>query len=118
MLSGCCRTREENGKFEEAGCSSHAPSSGAFVSFVFNVACFCCVSHTRAGVSPAREAKTYLDQVDREMAMIAELQLLEEWIPEQMEPGTLFVLENAGNMGKRQTPTGQCSRARHAGRLA
>ena len=40
----------------------------------------------------------------KEKAMIAELQLLEEWIPEQMEPGTLFVLENAGTMGEATNP--------------
>ena len=31
--------------------------------------------------------------------MIAELSFIEEWIPEQMEPGTLFILENAGDIG-------------------
>jgi hypothetical protein len=36
--------------------------------------------------------------------MSAELQMLEEWIPEQMEPGTLFVLENAGTMGEAANP--------------
>lgn len=36
--------------------------------------------------------------------MLPELQLLEEWIPEQMEPGTLFVLENAGTMGDAKNP--------------
>ena len=36
--------------------------------------------------------------------MMAELQLLEEWIPEQMEPGTLFVLESAGTMGDAGNP--------------
>ena len=36
--------------------------------------------------------------------MLAELQLLEQWIPEQMEPGTLFVLENAGTMGEAANP--------------
>jgi hypothetical protein len=35
---------------------------------------------------------------------MAELQMLEEWIPEQMEPGTLFVLENAGAMGESTNP--------------
>ena len=42
--------------------------------------------------------------IHKEKAMIAELQLLEEWIPEQMEPGTLFVLENAGTMGEATNP--------------
>jgi hypothetical protein len=36
--------------------------------------------------------------------MIAELQMLEEWIPEQMQPGTLFVLENAGSLGEAANP--------------
>jgi hypothetical protein len=31
--------------------------------------------------------------------MVAELDFLSEWIPEQMAPGTLFVLENAGQVG-------------------
>ena len=32
--------------------------------------------------------------------MVAELNLLEVWIPEQMQPGTLFLLEQAGDLGK------------------
>jgi hypothetical protein len=36
--------------------------------------------------------------------MIPALELLEEWIPEQMEPGTLFVLENAGSLGDAANP--------------
>jgi hypothetical protein len=36
--------------------------------------------------------------------MLAELQLLEEWIPEQMEPGTLFLLENVAGMGEARNP--------------
>lgn len=36
--------------------------------------------------------------------MVAELNVLNEWIPEQMEPGTLFVLENAGDMGEQEDP--------------
>lgn len=39
-----------------------------------------------------------------EDGMQEELQLLEQWIPEQMEPGTLFVLENAGSMGDARNP--------------
>jgi len=34
----------------------------------------------------------------------SELQLLEQWIPEQMEPGTLFLLENAGALGDAKDP--------------
>jgi len=36
--------------------------------------------------------------------MIGELSVLGEWIPEQMEPGTIFVLENAGEMGEKEDP--------------
>ena len=36
--------------------------------------------------------------------MIAELNLLEVWIPEQMQPGTLFLLEQAGELGKPENP--------------
>jgi hypothetical protein len=36
--------------------------------------------------------------------MIAELEVLNEWIPEQMIPGTIFVLENAGNIGEKEDP--------------
>jgi len=36
--------------------------------------------------------------------MVAELNILNEWIPEQMQPGTLFVLENAGEEGEREDP--------------
>lgn len=36
--------------------------------------------------------------------MVAELNLLSEWIPEQMSPGTLFVLENAGEVGEQDDP--------------
>jgi hypothetical protein len=36
--------------------------------------------------------------------MIGELSVLGEWIPEQMEPGTIFVLENAGEMGEKDDP--------------
>jgi hypothetical protein len=36
--------------------------------------------------------------------MVAELSFIEDWIPEQMEPGTLFVLENAGDMGEARNP--------------
>ena len=36
--------------------------------------------------------------------MVAELNFLTEWIPEQMEPGSLFVLENAGQVGDHDDP--------------
>ena len=36
--------------------------------------------------------------------MVGELNVLSEWIPEQMGPGTLFVLENAGEVGEKEDP--------------
>ncbi|NYF80489.1 hypothetical protein [Granulicella arctica] len=36
--------------------------------------------------------------------MVAELDFLEEWIPEQMEPGTMFLLERPGDLGEAQNP--------------
>lgn len=36
--------------------------------------------------------------------MIAEINFLNEWIPEQMGPGTVFVLENAGEIGDEADP--------------
>lgn len=36
--------------------------------------------------------------------MVAEVNILNEWIPEQMQPGTLFVLENAGEEGGDEDP--------------
>ncbi len=36
--------------------------------------------------------------------MTAELNFLDEWIPEQMEPGTMFLLEQAGGLGRAENP--------------
>ncbi|MBA3912839.1 MAG: hypothetical protein H0X25_03045 [Acidobacteriales bacterium] len=36
--------------------------------------------------------------------MVGELNVLNEWIPEQMVPGTLFVLQNAGGAGETSDP--------------
>jgi len=36
--------------------------------------------------------------------MVAELNIVTEWLPEQMEPGTIFVLENAGEVGDQEDP--------------
>jgi hypothetical protein len=36
--------------------------------------------------------------------MSADLQFLEEWIPEKMDPGTVFVLENQAKLGSAQIP--------------
>ena len=36
--------------------------------------------------------------------MIGELNIVSEWIPEQMVPGTVFVLENAGEVGEKDDP--------------
>ena len=36
--------------------------------------------------------------------MVAELELISEWIPEQMAPGSIFVLQNAGHVGEKEDP--------------
>jgi hypothetical protein len=36
--------------------------------------------------------------------MVGELNILSEWIPEHMSPGTVFVLENAGHLGDKDDP--------------
>ena len=36
--------------------------------------------------------------------MVAEINFLNEWIPEQMGPGSIFVLENAGEVGEADDP--------------
>ena len=36
--------------------------------------------------------------------MVAEIYFLNEWIPEQMGPGSVFVLENAGEIGEKEDP--------------
>jgi hypothetical protein len=36
--------------------------------------------------------------------MTAELNVLSEWEPEEMQPGTIFVLENAGETGDNGDP--------------
>ena len=36
--------------------------------------------------------------------MSADLQFMEEWIPERMDPGTVFVLENQAKLGHAQNP--------------
>ena len=36
--------------------------------------------------------------------MSADLQFLEEWIPERMDPGTVFVLQNSSKLGHAQNP--------------
>jgi hypothetical protein len=42
--------------------------------------------------------------LNEEANMVAELNFLEVWIPEQMQPGTLFLLEQAGDLGKPDNP--------------
>jgi hypothetical protein len=39
-----------------------------------------------------------------EGTMSTDLQFLEEWIPERMDPGTVFVLENQAKLGQSQNP--------------
>ncbi len=36
--------------------------------------------------------------------MVAELNIVTEWLPELMEPGSIFVLENAGEVGDQEDP--------------
>ena len=36
--------------------------------------------------------------------MNAALEYIEEWIPERMSPGTIFVLENQSRIGAKQNP--------------
>ena len=36
--------------------------------------------------------------------MVQEVNVINEWIPEQMSPGSMFVLENAGDMGQEEDP--------------
>mgnify|MGYP001556928305 FL=1 len=49
--------------------------------------------------------------------MIAELDILSEWIPEQMHPGTIFVLENAGQIGEKEDPYSAVLSCPHCGTL-
>jgi hypothetical protein len=39
-----------------------------------------------------------------EGTMSADLQFMEEWIPEKMDPGTVFMLENQAKIGQTQNP--------------
>jgi hypothetical protein len=41
---------------------------------------------------------------NRQLTMTAELDVLSEWIPEQMSPGTLFVLENSSAVSEADDP--------------
>ena len=36
--------------------------------------------------------------------MSADLQFMDEWIPEKMDPGTVFMLENERKLGQAQNP--------------
>lgn len=36
--------------------------------------------------------------------MVGELNLITEWLPEEMGPGSIFVLENAGQVGDQDDP--------------
>jgi hypothetical protein len=58
-----------------------------------------------AKVSTQQAQSAGITNRDRnEASMVAELNLLEVWIPEQMEPGTLFMLENTGKLGEAENP--------------
>src|SRR5215472_8414732 len=60
--------------------------------------------HAVQTVAEAREGeeRTYLENL--EVTMVAELNIVTEWLPEQMEPGSIFVLENAGEVGDQDDP--------------
>jgi hypothetical protein len=61
----------------------------------------CCCSTNGAG----RNNSTRLGYINTlEGTMSADLQFLEEWIPERMDPGTVFVLENQAKLGHAQNP--------------
>ena len=49
--------------------------------------------------------------------MIAELDVVSEWIPEQVVPGTIFVLENAGRVGEKEDPYWAVLSCPHCGTL-
>ncbi|HEV2487236.1 MAG TPA: hypothetical protein VGT08_17035 [Terracidiphilus sp.] len=54
---------------------------------------------------PAQEHRTRLGYINPlEGTMSADLQFMEEWIPERMDPGTVFVLENQAKLGHAQNP--------------
>ena len=54
---------------------------------------------------PAPKHRTRLGYINPlEGTMSADLQFLEEWIPERMDPGTVFVLENQAKLGHAQNP--------------
>ncbi len=46
--------------------------------------------------------------------MSTDLQFLEEWMPEKMDPGTVFLLENQAKLGHAQNPTSRSCLARAA----
>jgi formylmethanofuran dehydrogenase subunit E len=59
--------------------------------------------HDQTG--PARADRIRLGYINPpEGTMSADLQFMEEWIPERMDPGTVFVLENQARMGQTQNP--------------
>lgn len=47
--------------------------------------------------------------------MSADLQFLEEWIPERMDPGTVFLLQNQSKLGMPKTHLWPSCRVRAAG---
>ena len=36
--------------------------------------------------------------------MVSGINMLSEWLPEEMDPGSMFVLENAGEVGDQEDP--------------
>ncbi len=67
------------------------------------------VCHSQPAVVRSREPASikrarlgYINPLEGTMS--ADLQFLEEWIPEKMDPGTVFVLENQEKLGQAQNP--------------
>ena len=49
--------------------------------------------------------------------MVAEVNVLNEWSPEEMQPGTVFFLENAGEVGDNEDPYWAVMSCPHCGTL-
>jgi hypothetical protein len=58
----------------------------------------CCATEPAGSIGSGSEIDP------KEGVMSAGLQFLEEWIPERMDPGTIFVLANQTKMGSAQNP--------------
>jgi hypothetical protein len=59
--------------------------------------------HTILALNP-RHREPKLKAAAEGIHMVADLNFLDEWIPEQMEPGTMFLLDGARKLGKADNP--------------